>query len=562
MNFQTKELLQKNSSFFFSKNIWLFIRKVLIVLFVSFVNPQHAQHISLDGLNSISLVSAVGDTLLRFDLRDFISVHAYHQKLRLHYGSIRGKRTGENIYKELSIDSVYQYHNSLFVTGNIGKFFPFEAGFFGEDDSEKKMWMSVKIYDSSQIATSIGLRCFSKAQHFWGGGVQFSYTDFAGKKFSGIVEENGIGRGDRPVSNLSRLLGIRGSSSSAYFPMPFFCTEKNYCFEFSPAECNIHFDTSGIIQIESFPYRKGEVLLMNLFLNEKMMQQSKPLPRLPHWAYGPIVAMQGGRIRVNELINKLRNYGAQINAIWIQDWVGRRKVRFGSRLWWTWQADTNSYPNLREWIGELNKKGIKVLGYINPFIVPQSPFFAEALQKNFLVKHKNDKPYKVKAGGFDAYLVNLLNPEAAEWYKTVIQKSLVENGFHGWMADFGEWFPFDAQTPPGFTSLSAHNFYPVVWARIQREVLKQSGMEDSFVVFLRSGNTGSLKHAYIFWAGDQTTDFGTHDGMPSAIRAMLSAAVSGIPYLHSDIGGYTNIKPLRLHRSRETLFRWIEWKAF
>ena len=72
--------------------------------------------------------------------------------------------------------------------------------------------------------------------------------------------------------------------------------------------------------------------------------------------------------------------GAQIDAVWIQDWVGKRQTKYGSRLNWTWQLDTIQYPAFKNFKEELTKKNIKLLGYVNPF-------FAEMLFQ-FLRKMK------------------------------------------------------------------------------------------------------------------------------------------------------------------------------
>ncbi len=181
-----------------------------------------------------------------------------------------------------------------------------------------------------------------------------------------------------------------------------------------------------------------------------------------------------------------------------------------------------------------------------------------------MVKNAKGSDYKLKAGGFDTYLLDLANPAACEWFKGVIKTQMIANGFSGWMADFAEWLPLDARLHNNFSGKNFHNFYPVAWTRINREAAQESGLDDSLVIFHRSGNEGAQRYAKMLWAGDQTTDFGLHDGLPSAVKAVLTSAASGILFNHSDIGGYTNVDfgNVRIRRNRELLYRWMEFAAF
>ena len=44
----------------------------------------------------------------------------------------------------------------------------------------------------------------------------------------------------------------------------------------------------------------------------------------------------------------------------------------------------------------------------------------------------------------------------------VIKKNLIDFGFGGWMADFGEYLPADAVYHDGSDPLKMHNKFPVV----------------------------------------------------------------------------------------------------
>ena len=44
-----------------------------------------------------------------------------------------------------------------------------------------------------------------------------------------------------------------------------------------------------------------------------------------------------------------------------------------------------------------------------------------------------------------------------------MKRNLVEFGFSGWMADFGEYIPVEARFHDGRTGEQVHNEFPVLW---------------------------------------------------------------------------------------------------
>ena len=132
------------------------------------------------------------------------------------------------------------------------------------------------------------------------------------------------------------------------------------------------------------------------------------------------------------------------------------------------------------------------------------------------------------------------------------------------MADFGEWLPMDSVLHSGISAEIYHNVYPVIWAKLNREAIREAGMEGEIVFFTRSGFSYSNKYSTLFWEGDQMVSFDRHDGLPSTIVGLLSSGLSGISLNHSDVGGYTTINnPLiKYFRSEELFLRWAELNVF
>ncbi len=405
-------------------------------------------------------------------------------------------------------------------------------------------------------------------KHYFGFGEQFSHLDFKNKKPYIFTEEQGIGRGDKPLSKFTRLFGVCGDEFSSYAPMNFFFTDRNEAFIFTGSPyIRYDFTKPNSFSVESWS-KELKIKYINAANPKEILYKTTELtgrmPMLPDWAFGTWLGLQGGEKKVEEIINQALLQNNPVSAVWIQDWVGRRKTRFGSQLWWTWTADTIAYPNFPEFCKRMRKQNIRVLGYINSFIASEGKLFEEAKSKGYLVRNKKGEDYEIKTAGFPAFLIDLTNPNAFQWLKNVIHHNLIDQGLSGWMADYGEWLPLDAKLYSGINALDYHNQYAVDWAKLNREAIHEAGRDSDIVFFTRSGALGSAKYSTLFWSGDQLVDWGENDGLPSAICALITSGLSGITLNHSDIGGYTTVDNifLKVKRDEELLKRWIEFATF
>ncbi len=422
--------------------------------------------------------------------------------------------------------------------------------------------------DISKGQVSILASFKTTGEHYFGFGEQYSHLDFKNTKPYIFTEEQGIGRCDKPVSKFTKTFGVCGDEFSSYTPMNFFFTEKNEAFIFTGSPyIKYDFTKRNSFSLESWS-KELKIKYINAANTKEILYQATEItgrmPMLPDWAFGTWLGLQGGEAKVDAIIKLALVENNPVSAVWIQDWVGRRKTRFGSQLWWTWTADTVAYPNFPEFCKRMHKRNIRVLGYINSFMANEGKLFEEAKSKGYLVRNKKGKDYEIKTAGFPAYLIDLTNPAAFQWMKNVIHYNLIDVGLSGWMADYGEWLPLDAQLFSGINAFDYHNQYAVDWARLNHEAIHEAGRDSDIVFFTRSGAIGSAKYSTLFWAGDQMVDWGENDGLPSAVCALITSGLSGITINHSDIGGYTTVDNvfLKVKRDEELLKRWIEFAAF
>jgi alpha-glucosidase len=424
----------------------------------------------------------------------------------------------------------------------------------------------------------LGLRYASSPdERFHGFGEQARHLDLKGEEVPVVTQEPGIGR-DHVVNEFlveAVSPGSSGTTVSSYAPMPYYLSDEGYSFFLENTAYSVfdlRDDTVASVRCydEELVWRVvgGSSPVERV---ESFTRYTGRMPALPDWIQeGGVVGAQGGTERVREIWSELRERETPLAGFWLQDWVGKRITSFGEQLWWNWELDRDQYPRWESLVEDLNDDGVEVLGYVSPYIVDVSEkekvrrnLFEEARENGYLVE-EDDEVFMLPITDFSAALIDLTNPDAREWMRDVIIDQLLGNGFRGWMADFGEGMPFDAELhDESVDPTEYHNRYVVDWAETNREAIEQEGRDDA-VFFTRSGFTRSPAHSTLFWTGDQFVSWDDRDGFETSIRALLTSGVSGISQNHFDAGGYTSIVrgPVGSGRGRELLMRWLEASAF
>ena len=183
-------------------------------------------------------------------------------------------------------------------------------------------------------------------------------------------------------------------------PMPWFMTTglQGIClenhdynvFDFSKTSHTQIYIHSGQLNARIF-FGEDPLSLISAFT-----RFSGRMRALPPWVgQGAIIGMQGGTDAVRARAKALKAAGAPVSAFWLQDWVGARKTSVGWQLWWNWELDHERYPNWSELVDELRGDDIRVMSYLNPFLVDAQEkgshrrnLYAEALEKGYLIQKR------------------------------------------------------------------------------------------------------------------------------------------------------------------------------
>lgn len=436
----------------------------------------------------------------------------------------------------------------------------------------------------------------SPQEQFFGFGEQFTHLRLKGHEVPVISQEGGLGRGRQPITGIINFFakGAGGNAFTTYTSIPQYISTKFRSMFLETTEYatfNLIDDNKVTIKL----YRSqmiGRILYGESYLDllERYTEYCGRMIPLPDWLNegGAIVGMEGGTDEVRRKWEELKAHDTPIAAFWVQDWVGKRDVGFGEQLWWNWVMNSERYPNWDALVQELKISNIRMMGYINPFLVDPNDsdynaprnLYQEALDNGYYIKKSDGTPYFITVTTFPSLLIDLSNPDARTWIKGVMKDELIANGFYGWMHDFAEALPFDAVLASGEPASRYHNQYMVEWVKLGREAVQEAGKEGEIVFFNRAGYTRSPAYTTLFWEGDQMVTWDEHDGFKSAIKGLISGGLSGLSINHSDIGGYTSIGynleqllgPIGLdnwiswigiyRREKSLLLRWMEANAF
>ena len=413
-------------------------------------------------------------------------------------------------------------------------------------------------------------------------GEQYAPFDLSGRLVPVLVREQGLGRGEQPLTALADVSnnGVGGTAEMTYAAWPSFVTDDIRGVELDPSVDSSHAlavadarDDGTVVLTSWGGAQMRAVLTADTDPAALVVRREggQPRPALPEWLHtGAVLGIQGGTDTVRQRVAELTAEGAQLSAVWLQDWTGTRVAELGDRLWWTWQLDSAVYPDWDAMVADFAADGIRTLSYVNPWLVDATQkddpsirnLFAEATDADYLVRDPQGGVYLVDQGGFDAALVDLTNVQAREWYSDIIASEVLGTGVEGFMADFGEGLPFDAVLADGDPSVE-HNRWPLLWAQTVREACEQAEKPDC-VAWFRSGSGGMAQEAPLFWNGDQMVTYSSEDGMASTLLGTFSSGVSGWHLTHSDVGGYTSVAGFGMSYERppEMNQRWAEMEAF
>lgn len=406
------------------------------------------------------------------------------------------------------------------------------------------------------------------AEAIYGLGERASRIDHKGcRRRLWVSEGGGVFEGDRGYL-AARFCGKPASARGSAFPLSTFVSSRNYwCSMDTSSFAAFDFRRRSSTLLESWSVPREIVIGVRKKASAVMSDLgavSGRQPSLPSWSYdGVWLGLEVGQGGVAELAAEVEariDSGAKIAAVCVDGFAERKHGALRRRPIWDSAAGRPLLGDFCAQAARWRDRGIRYLGWADPSIDPAGPLFAEASAAQYLVRNQEGAPYLIPAGLGQLSLVDLSNPDARAWLKSLVSNFLVASGAAGWVADSGGRLPADAILSSGEDPRLLHNRWPLLWAGLSSEILAETKRQGEMVFLMRSGWLGSGRILPSAFANARTASFSFEDGLPSIVPASLSLGLSGLGGFHSEVGGCPTSSGGP--RVNEALLRWMEIAAF
>jgi len=180
--------------------------------------------------------------------------------------------------------------------------------------------------------------------------------------------------------------------------------------------------------------------------------------------------------------------------------------------------------------------------------------YREALERGFLVQNPDRLPMIARWWKGEGALVDFTNPRAVAWWHDQLDRTR-QWGVRAFKCDDGEGnFIRDAHFADGSSAAAMKNRYAYEYLKAMQSYIDSRLARDG-VLLARCGFTGTQKFPFC-WCGDLETNLSLENGLPAAIIAGQTAAMSGLSMWGHDIAGYIG------EPTPEVFIRWTQFGAF
>ena len=403
--------------------------------------------------------------------------------------------------------------------------------------------------------------------------VQDHFSTSANEQFYGFGERySELGKRGQEIENyvFNQYLN---QNEKTYMAIPYFVSTKNYgLLVNSTYYSKFEMASSGVPSDQyRFSVHTGgspqSLLDYTIYTGSDMKgvmsnyAQNVALPQLPpKWGFGLWLSANewDRQTEVMDLLTKLDTYQIPSTAIVLEQWSDEETFYIWNDATYTAKpgnqvftaADFNfsgKWTDPKAMIDSLHDAGLKVLLWQNPS-QKYTPYAYEQkdndtaymLSQNYNVKDGQGGDYRIPANGWfgNSLVPDFTNPAAEEWWLSKRKYLLEDMNIDGFKTDGGEiiWGR-DTTFYNGKKGDEMRNQFPNEYIRAFYDFAKS--YKPDAMSFSRAGTTGIQQYPAL-WAGDQDSSFNT---MQQALKAGLSANLSGVPFWSWDVGGFTGDYP-------------------
>jgi alpha-glucosidase len=410
----------------------------------------------------------------------------------------------------------------------------------------------------------------SRNEAFYGFGGRHNALDQHGRTLSSFVEKEnlpGLGAPGTPSAVL-----FPNGPTATYYPQAQFISSRGYGFLLAqPQLAWFRLDSdrpsawSVAASARSLSYVVAPGTPKQAITALTALTGRQPAP--PAWALGPMLDRLVKNIgetqsdyesNLNQDIANIDRYHLPLTGYRIEGWGFRNADNDGLVLY---HPRLVSFATQSKIIAELQRRHIHPLAYLRPFITPGS-----APDREGLTVRRADGQTYTTSGTLGQHIAELdfTNPAAVRYWRREVAK-LLDLGFDGFLADFGEEVLYDMHFADGQTGQTMHNRNPILYMQATREAIdsyeRSHPRRKSWFYYGGgySGTPGSAAYEGGNIAGDEATNWGQASGLAALAPDMLSRAIGGAYGFTTDIGGYYDVTTPPT--TKQLFLRWAEWAA-
>ena len=353
--------------------------------------------------------------------------------------------------------------------------------------------------------------------------------------------------------------GYEKESKLMNFTMPIAISSNQYMIHFDNAPIGfLDFDSKNANELtyETISGNKKYQVLVgdswsDMVSNYTLLTGKQEM--LPRWAMGNIASRMGyhDQAEVKYVVDRFRRDSIPLDGI-ILDlyWFGKTVQGTMGNLDW----DKDNFNGPDEMLAHNKKNGVKTVLITEPFILTTSSKWKDAVKADVLAKTKEGKPFTYDFYFGNTGLIDIFKPEAKTWFWDIYKK-LINQGVDGWWGDLGEpeVHPKELQHSTGSAD-EVHNIYGLEWAKLVYDGYKKDFPEQRPFILMRSAYSGAQRYGMIPWSGDVNRTWG---GLYGQTEISLQMGMQGIPYMHSDLGGFAGN-----YEDDELYTRWLQYGVF
>jgi oligosaccharide 4-alpha-D-glucosyltransferase len=361
--------------------------------------------------------------------------------------------------------------------------------------------------------------------------------------------------------------GYSNGADNLNFSVPFFSISSGYGIFFDNASQGKADLGKSDPNKMTVTFSSGELNIFIIFgkdqkdILRKYHQLTGVQPLPPRWSLGCFMSRFGyqSEKQVTEIAASMKKEKIPFDAVIIDlFWFGDKiKGTMGNLDW----VNRDAWPDPEKMIRQLKEQKIKSILITEPFILKSSLNYSNSIPYQTVDSIGN--PFVLTDFYFgDGGLIDIFRKDAQQWFW---EKHDAQNkkGIAAWWGDLGEPEKHPKNLYHNLTDLGhkrlfradeVHNIYGHYWTKMLYENYADKYPDTRLFSLNRSGFAGSQRYNIIPWSGDVSRSW---SGLQAQLPLMLGMSMSGIPYIHSDAGGFAGGES-----DYELYIRWLQFSAF